>query len=184
MPALFRKWMATIWIATALAGCSTFEYNHDFDPAVDFTKYKTYMWMQVADPAQAHPSGMNELLEKRFAAAIDENLAAKGFTKTETPPADFVVHFVGTTSQKVDFNSYYTGWGYYGWYGGTQVEAVSYTEGTLILDMFDAKTKAMAWHGTVTGVVNPTASPEERNARIQDAVHGLLQRFPPGPPHE
>lgn len=172
----------TLVFAAALAGCSTIEYNQDFDPQIDFSKYKTYMWMQVADPAQQHPTGVNELLEKRFIAAIDENLTAKGCTKTETPPTDFVVNFVATTQNKVDFNTYYTGWGYYGWYGGTQVEAYSYTEGTLIIDIFDAATKAMAWRGTATATINPSASPEQRNVRIQEAVAGIFQKFPPGPP--
>jgi hypothetical protein len=31
-----------------------------------------------------------------------------------------------------------------------------------------------------TGTVDPGASPEQRNARIQEAVGGILQRFPPG----
>jgi len=175
----FRRSVVAVCVAMTLAGCSTFEYNHDFDPAVDFKAYKTYMWMQVAAPEQQHPSGMNELLEKRFIAAIDATLASKGFTKSETAPADFVVHFVGTTAEKVDFTSYYTGWGYYGWYGGTQVVAQPYTEGTLIIDVFDATSKAMAWRGTATGAVDPTISPEERNMRIQDVVAGVLQSFPP-----
>lgn len=175
----FRGSVVAAWAALTLAGCATFDYTHDFDPGVDFKTYKTYMWMQVADPEQQHATGMNELLEKRFVAAIDATLASKGFTKTETPPADFVVHFVGTTAEKVDFTSYYTGWGYYGWYGGTQVVAQPYTEGTLIIDVFDAQTKAMAWRGTATGAVNPAASPEEREARIQDVVAGVLQSFPP-----
>lgn len=178
----FQSLVLPAWVALLVASCSTYDYNHDFDPAVDFSKYKTYMWMQAADPGQPHPTGMNELLEKRFVAAIDANMAAKGYTKTDAAPADFIVHFMGTTAEKVDFTSYYTGWGYYGWYGGTQVEARSYTEGTIIIDVFDAQTKSMAWRGTVTGVLDPSATPEERNMRIEEVVAGVMQRFPPGPP--
>ena len=168
--------------AIAIAGCASFTYNHDFDPAVDFSKYKTYVWIEVADPATPHPRGMNELIEKRIAATIDETLASKGYTKRQEGPADFVVNFIGTTQQKVDFNTYYTGWGYYGWHGGTQVEAYQYTEGTLIIDILDASTKGLSWRGTVSGTLEPTATPEQRNARIATAVAGIFQRFPPGPP--
>ena len=168
----------------AIAGCSSIAYNHDFDPAVDFTKYKTYTWMEVAEPEKQRPRGMSELVEKRIVAAVDENLARKGYTKQATGPTDFVVNFMATTQEKIDFTSYYTGWGYYGWYGGSQVVADQYTEGTLIIDIFDTGTKGLAWRGTGTGTVDPGASAESRNLRIQEAVAGIFQRFPPGPPSQ
>ncbi len=177
-----RSLALVAWIATA--GCSGISYNHDFDPAVDFTKYKTYTWMEVAEPGQQRPRGMSELVEKRIVAAIDENLASKGYTKQATGPTDFVVHFVVTTQEKVDFNTYYSGWGYYGWYGSSQVVADQYTEGTLVIDVFDSGTKGLAWRGTATGTIDPGATAEQRNLRIQDAVAGIFQRFPPGPPSQ
>ena len=167
-----------------ITGCAGISYNHDFDPAVDFTKYKTYSWMEVAEPGSSRPRGMSELVEKRIVAAIDENLASKGYTKQATGPTDFVVHFMGTTQEKVDFNTYYTGWGYYGWYGGSQVVADQYTEGTLVIDVFDSGTKGLAWRGTATGTIDPGATTEQRNVRIQEAVAGIFQRFPPGPPRQ
>ena len=167
---------------SAIAGCSSLSYNQDFDPAVDFSKYKTYTWMEVAEPEKQRPRGMSELVEKRIVAAVDANLAAKGYTKQDAGPTDFVVHFMATTQEKIDFNTYYTGWGYYGWYGGSQVVADQYTEGTLIIDVFDSATKGLAWRGTATGTVDPGASAEQRNLRIQEAVAGIFQRFPPGPP--
>ncbi len=59
------------------------------------------------------------------------------------------------------------------------MQAYQYTEGMLILD---ANTKGLSWRGTVTGTLEPTATPEQRNARIATAVSGAFQRFPPGPP--
>jgi len=166
--------------AVALVGCSGISYNHDFDPAADFSKYKTYAWMEVADPSRAQNRGVSELIEKRIVAAVDENLAARGCSKRTAPPVDFVVNFMLTAQEKIDFNTYYTGWGYYGWYGGTQVEARQYTEGTLIVDVFDAQTKELAWRGMAQGTIDPSLSPEQRSARINQAVSGILNRFPPG----
>jgi hypothetical protein len=162
------------------AGCSGISFNSDFDPSADFSAYKTYAWMEVADPSRSQNRGVSELVEKRIAAAVDENLVAKGYTKRMEPPVDFVVNFMLTTQEKIDFNTYYTGWGYYGWYGGTQVEARQYTEGTLIVDIFDAETKELAWRGMAQGTIDPSLSPEQRTARINQAVGGILQRFPPG----
>ncbi len=176
-------WLLPMTLAlfeVALSGCSSISYNSDFDPQVDFSHYKNYVWMEVAAPAQTRARGVDQLIEKRLIAAIDAALAAKGYTKRDSAPADFVVHFMVTTKDKIDFQTYYTGWGYYGWYGGTQVEAYQYTEGTLVVDLFDTNTKQMAWRGMATGTVDPGASPETRNARISEAVTGILPRVPPG----
>jgi hypothetical protein len=164
----------------AFAGCSGISYNHDFDPSADFAQYETYVWMEVADPSRAQNRGVSELIEKRVVAAVDENLAVQGFRRREEAPADFVVNFMLTTQDKIDFNTYYTGWGYYGWYGGTQVEARQYTEGTLILDVFDARTKELTWRGMAQGTIDPSMSPEQRSARINQVVANILKRFPPG----
>lgn len=175
----FRSFLWMLLFGAAFVGCSGISYNHDFDPAEDFSHYKTYVWMEKADPSRAQDRGVNELIEKRVAAAVDETLESKGFTKREEPPVDFVVNFMFTTQEKIDFNTYYTGWGYYGWYGGTQVEARQYTQGTLIVDVFDAKTKELAWSGMAQGTVDPSYSPEQRNERIRQAVAGILRPFPP-----
>jgi hypothetical protein len=35
------------------------------------------------------------------------------------------------------------------------------------------------WRGTATGIVDPTATPEERQQTIRDAVREVLSEFPP-----
>ena len=173
------SYLSVLLGAAVLVGSSGMSFNHDFDPSTDFTQYNTYVWMEVADPSRTQNRGVSELIEKRITAAVDETLAAQGYAKREEAPVDFVVNFMLTAQERIDFNTYYTGWGYYGWYGGTQVEARQYTEGTLIVDVFDATTKELTWRGMAQGTIDPSLSPEQRNARIHQAVSGILKRFPP-----
>ena len=106
-------------LAIAAAGCSGISYNHDFDPAIDFSGLRTYAWAQAeAGQSTAQLRGLDELSERRVIAAVERELEARGLTKNTSGKPDVVVNFYLTTQDKIDVNTYYTGWGYHGWWGG------------------------------------------------------------------
>ena len=82
--------------ALALAGCETAPViNSDFDPSVNFAKYRTYSWIY-----QAPPEGMNSLVYERIRASIDRSLAARGYTQAN--PGDFAVAFTVGRRDRVE----------------------------------------------------------------------------------
>jgi hypothetical protein len=168
--------------AIAAVGCSGLSYNSDFDPQVDFSGYSTYAWVEDLDADAVESRGVDPLDEKRVIAAVDQQLSARGYRKVTSGTADFAVHFYVTTQEKVDVNSYYTGWGYYGWYGGTQTYVRQWTQGTLVVDVLDINEKDLAWRGWVTGAVDDFArkTPEQKTQDINRLVAGILKGFPPG----
>jgi hypothetical protein len=177
-------------LATALAGCgSGISYNHDMDPAANFTRFATYSWVQPPTSTDANGRGVSPLVDRRVVAAVDAQLAAKGYQLATAGAPDFMVNYVFTTSQQVDYSTYYTGMGYgggwygggYGWGGGmssAHTSAYVTTNGTFIVDVFDGHSKALIWRGTAKGTVDQNAAPEDRQARIQEAVAGTFQSFP------
>jgi hypothetical protein len=54
-----------------------------------------------------------------------------------------------------------------------------YEEGTLILDIVDVKEHQLVWRGTAKAVVDENATPEQRQARIDQAVSMILDKYPP-----
>jgi hypothetical protein len=173
-------------LALALAGCSGVSYNYDFDPGIDFAGYQTYVWVQPSQDLGPNPRGVDQLVERRIMAAVDEQMAAKGYRKIERGQPDFALNFVVTTQQNVNYTTYHTGWGYYGgWYGGgmgmstSHTTANEWTEGTLIVDIFDADERELVWRGTATAEIRENAPPEERNRRINEVVAKMLERYPP-----
>jgi hypothetical protein len=176
---------AALLLGIALTACSGIKYNADYDPAFDFSKFSTYLWADASALGE-NARGVSGIMEARVINAIDNNLAAKGYRKTTSvEDLDFVVNFIATTQEKTDYTTYYSGWGYRGgWYGGTGTSttySTEWTEGTLIVDIFDAASKQLVWRGTAEGTVDPNASPEQREKRIHDAVSKLLERFPARP---
>ena len=54
-----------------------------------------------------------------------------------------------------------------------------YTEGTLILDFIDSKSKSLVWRGVAKGAVDPSLTPEKRTKRINEGAAKLMAQFPP-----
>ena len=169
-------------LALSATACSSVRYNNDFDPAIDFNNLTTYAWLQAEDPSQAN-RGVDELTERRIIAAVDNELAARGFSKATSGQPDMLINFYVMTEDRINVDSYYTGWGYHGWYGGMyggmQTTVRQWTEGTLVIDFIDTAEKDLAWRGWAQGELQRNLSPEERTRRINKVVAGILKQYPP-----
>ena len=88
--------------------------------------------------------------------------------------------------------SYSDGWGWgggWGWrywrYGVAWPMTVShqidtYTDGTVVVHLIDAKTKQVVWQGQVAEGVNlPVANPVRATQQIDSAVEKLFAKYPP-----
>ncbi|MCS6918032.1 MAG: DUF4136 domain-containing protein [Chitinophagales bacterium] len=109
-------------------------------------------------------------------------LESKGLRPSNDP--DLLVDLIVRTKEKQSASATtYDMGGYYGrryWYGGsvrtTQVHVDNYTEGTLIIDLVDARKKELIWEGRGTAEVTSSTVSEER---VTDAVNRILSEFPP-----
>jgi hypothetical protein len=156
-----------------LAACSSVSTNYDYDTSYDFSKLRSYRWADIPSKADANP-----LVVQRVGAAVEAQLKAKGYLPAEGAPDFLVATYVGRQSR-----IQVTDWGYgYGpraaWYGGG-VDVYQYEEGSLIVDIVDARSKRLVWRGTATSIVDPDATPEERTKRINEAVGKMFKDFPP-----
>jgi hypothetical protein len=156
--------------------------SYDYDKSATFTAYKTY----------AHKDGTKvgqQLIDDRIVAAIDEQMALKGFTKSESSPDVFVVYHMAFDKQK-DISTYSSGygggygaygWGWGGgWGGGTTTTQVrDILIGTLVVDIADAKKGQLAWRGMATKEVNVQTKPEKRDKAITEAMKKVFKNYPP-----
>lgn len=171
-----------IWALAVLAlavGCSSVSVKHDYDPGASFAAYKTYSWLPVPTNGASNVKAAlerNTLLDKRIRESVNQQLAAKDYAAEDGNPDFMVVYHVGA-QDRIDVTNW--GYGYRGWYGAGRVDVQQYVEGTLILDVIDAKTKQLVWRGSVTGAVDPDATPEKRAQRMNEAIAKMLADFPP-----
>jgi hypothetical protein len=176
-----RLVLAAVMVA-ALAGCASTPTVHtDFDPAAQFANYRTYAWLKK-------PEGTSPLVQQRAVAAIDAQLASRGWRQVaDGAQADIGLAGHVATQQEQTLDTFYSGpaWGGYGWgrWGGVGMGSATttvrnYQVGTLVLDMFDMKTKQAVWRGTASGTV--PNSPEQVNAKVQAGIDKMFASFPPG----
>ena len=138
-----------IAIAVLLTATLAFaqKVNTDFDHSFDFSSVHTF-FVEFATPWG------NQLQQDRAKRDIVDQLSAKGWTQApDANSADVVVAIHGAVNQQKSLDTFYSGggWGGYGWGGwgpGTATTTVSEVKvGTMVVDVFDAKTKKLVFRG-------------------------------------
>ena len=153
-----------------LTSCNTVRVTYDFDRATDFNTYKTYNFHQKG----IEKLELNDLDKRRILGAIEQQMAAKGFTKSESP--DLYVNVLASSKEKINIDNGYYG-GYWGPYYGGGSRVYQYTSGTIIIDIIDDKRNILAWQGAGSGL---NVSDLDRKAEdIPQAIAEIMAKFPP-----
>jgi len=178
-----KLFFLTIVLITAVS-CSSVKISSDFDKTAGFSSYKTYTFTENALALQ----GINDLNRNRLLSAIETELTGKGFTKSENNPDVLIdIQLKGEQKQTATATSTggYGGYGYgyrYGWGGGfstTTINYDTYVDGTLFIDMIDAKKNQLVWQGRGTKTIEPDASQQKREQNISYAVKQIFMKYPP-----
>lgn len=166
--------LLSLIIIITLSSCSSVMVNADYDKKVSFANYKSYAYLKSGiDKAE-----ISDLDKKRILNAIDEVMPTKGFSKSDTP--DVLICIFTKERERVDVHQNF-GWGWgWGWnpYWGMGFNSVYTTpEGTLFIDIIDAKTKELVWQGEGNGYL--TKNIEKKEARIKEFVSKIFEQYPP-----
>ena len=173
------KLLPVVLVALVLTSCSSVKVAADYDKAVDFNNYKTFAFFKSGiDKAE-----ISDLDKRRILRAIESELLAKGFTKSENP--DVLVSIFTKSNQRVDVynNSWGAGaWGWggprWGWGYNSQPNISTSTQGVLFVDLIDANKKELVWQGQGTGYLSKNV--EKKEERIKEFVAKIMEKYPPG----
>jgi len=171
------KTMVIAGIALAVAcGAWAQDVKVDYDKAANFGAIKTFS-------IKLGTSWGNQIGEKRVMDEFTEALSAKGWKLVpEGGDALVVVHGAGETKRSL--NTFYSGmggYGYRGWGGGMGTATTTeseYTVGTLVVDIFEAKTKSLMWRGAAQDELSD--KPEKNIKKLGKASDKMFKDFPPG----
>lgn len=170
----------------AAAGCAGRQVTTDYSPASRFSEYRTFALVMPPD------TGSQQLLDQRVRNAVQAQLTAKGLTLADRQNADLYVGYGMVDKTHTNIYTYNDGWGWgrgWGWrywrYGvawpmTVQHQIDTYTDGTVVVNLVDAKTKQVVWEGEVADVVNlPVENPVKATQQIDAAVTKLFTKYPP-----
>jgi hypothetical protein len=177
---LFRLLSLLLPALFLFSSCNTVKVATDYDKSVDFSKFKTYSFIKLKVTENVSP-----LNQQRIVNSVKAELKKKGFTETEENP-DLLVNTTAILQDKksVTANTYGYGGYYrpYGWgagYGGgtTTFDVYEYKNGSLIIDIIDAKSNQLIWQGTGNKEIDsPSKYPDQD---IANAVAKIMYGFPP-----
>jgi len=166
--------------ALSLLGAAAFaqDVKTDFDKDADFSALKTFA-------VKIGTSWNNQISEKRVLTEVEEALTEKGWKRNDASP-DAIVLVHGATETKRSLNTFYTGgyggYGYRGWggmgMGSATTTETEYAVATLVVDIFNAKTKALVFRGTAQDEISDKA--EKNVKKLDKATTKMFKDFPPG----
>ena len=160
--------LATLMCAVlALASVKT-DYSH----SADFGQYHTYSWLKV--------EAGNPLWTDRISSSVNSALSAKGWQEVSSG-GDASVSAFGATHTEQTLQTFYDGFGG-GWFwrgmDGLATTTVENTPvGTLVVDIFDTKTKKLIWRGSASDTLS--SKPEKNEDKLDKSVSEMFKHFPP-----
>jgi Domain of unknown function (DUF4136) len=153
------------------------EVKTDYDRGANFAQYKTYSW--------EHVKTKDPLDVDRIKSAVNAVLAARGLTQVDSG-GDVSIIAIEMTQNQQTLNTFYDGfgggWGWRRFGGGGFGEATTTTEtykvGTLVVDLYDAKTKTLIWRGSASDTLSNNSDKNIKN--LDKGVEKMFKKFPPG----
>jgi len=178
---------ASVLLVLILFSCSTVDVYSDYDKNTDFSNFKTYAFYKKGiDKVE-----ISDLDKRRILRAIEHELKAKGMVVSDNP--DVLINIFTKSQEKINvYNNSYHGWypwyygygygygGYYGpGYGFGYMNVSTSTEGTLFIDLIDARKKELAWQGIGTGLLSYEKDINKKEAKINEFVSKIMMAYPP-----
>jgi|SRR5690625_125196 len=172
------KYFLALWVLViGFSSCQSVRVATDYDKEVDFNQYQSFAFFKPGiDKAE-----ISDLDKRRILRAIDAALLEKGMTKSKD--ADLLVSIFTEATEEMTVYPRYYGW-YNPWYSYSPYyysNVSSRTEGTLYIDLIDAKTNTLVWQGVGIGTIEPTSDVDRKTERINKIVKEILDRYPPQP---
>ena len=184
---MFQKFLFLVTVVSFIAlldsAAAAQEVKYDFVAGTDFSKYKTYKWRR-ADKARYPEPASDQILIR----AIDEQLAAKGLTKTERDSADLFVIYQLAVTEDVEWSSFsndiqwQTGANSLpGFRGSTTNSTDLIRKGWLMIDLYDAGQKTLVWQASATKTLGKGTDPKKMERNARKAMGKVFANYPPAP---
>jgi len=182
---MMKNLLLSVLVLFLLSGCSTTKVDIDYDTSYNFEQKMSYTVVY------SNRVGDNTLVNDRIKNAIIQSLNAKNYKDVAKEDAALIFVFHVNVQDKADVRMDYqtVGYGSYGFargfgmgYGAPMVATPTtyrYTQGKLIIDALNPKTKKIVWRGIATDELNTLKTPAEKTAYINKVVATIMAKFPP-----
>ncbi|MEQ1868923.1 MAG: DUF4136 domain-containing protein [Vicinamibacterales bacterium] len=174
---MIRRLAFALLVIVAATGCATMSVSSHMEPNLTTSNYRTFGWAKPdVLPAGDARLEQNAFFKDHIEGAVEKEFGARGLTMSDTP--DLLVHYHAVITPRLDVNRLDRESGYC-YDEDCSARVFEYEQGTLVIDIVDAKTKRVIWRGWSQETVAPLLKNQDRMAKdIDTAVQRMLARFP------
>src|SRR5258706_2494614 len=184
--------LVPIAAVVGLAACaSAVQVRTALSPDASLSGLRTFRVQPTPKPSIASaqstsdPMLVNSISNRALRSDLQQGFEKLGYAINNSTP-DFCVAYYASTNQQLDITTYDYGYSFRPrwWRGwgpryGTMYEPMvtQYTQGTVIVDVFDPKNKELLWRGQGGGAVSDNQNQYVQG--LQAAVAAILAEFSP-----
>jgi len=181
-----KKQLFLLCFLVLINSCSKVQVSQDYDPGFIFGTAISFNWQTESPPTDnSSTKTSNELLDKRFHKAIEDNFLKRGLLLTGSP--DLLISYTYSVVSKLEADPFSPGFGFgygsFGRYGGVGIQTGSnirqYDLGVLVIAIQSGTTNELLWRGIGTRQVFTHSSPETVTKEVIETVEAILKQFPP-----
>ncbi len=193
-----KKYMFAVLVGIlSLSGCASL-VKTEVDNQASFSKYKTFRWLAPDIKVGKNPRYNSDLIDRNIRQAVEQGFAQRGILRDNAEPDLLVQYHTYTERKEQSYSNYnygpyypYMGWGRMGWgrwgwgmpyygsgWGNGDNRSTTITEGTLVLDVVDARTKELIWRGSIQGEVD---NANQLQRRAEKAAEAIMKKYPIAP---
>lgn len=183
-------WLITFCSLLIFAGCTTQPYvETDHQAEYDFSVLKTFA---VAETKQDTKESIliSPFTLSHIHSALEGELSKRYQSVASGAKPDFIVNYHVVVEEKIDPRSYddLYGYGFYGrgyyryphpFFLGPNAGLRVYNQGSLIIDIIDAKTEKPIWRGVSEKRLSRGMAPQQQREVLSRAVTEVMAYFPP-----
>ena len=177
-----KSYLITLVFILMATPCFGQKIYIDYDKDAINNDYKTFKWVISEETSVIDAS---PLMHSRIVNSIEYHLTQGDMVEVRENPDVYVTYH---TDEKEEMQLHTTSFGYgagssmywHRGYGGAMggsstTRAYTYTKGTLIVDIWDAKSEKLVWRGSATATVKE--NPEAAAKQIEKVVNKMVKKW-------
>ena len=147
--------------------------------AMDLSAYDTYAWSTDQEADAGHPLSAGSPLDLRLQEIARDLLAKRGLAPVAGGEPDLQIRCIGISKEMQDIGGVKKDMGAVTWVGDVGAHGVTaYRQGTLILELVDARSEERLWAGWASDALPAVPDPDKVGKKAEKALKKILQRLP------
>jgi hypothetical protein len=162
-----RRLVLVLIFSICVTSCSSVTIDDYFFKTADLTSYKTFDWLSRPHAMLIVKEGRGQT-EKLLKESVNKQLTARGLSQKADSPDLLISYLVGAELTNTDDFSDKVG----------ERTAQQYSEGAILLDFLDGKTRELLWRVAAFGIEDRNPTPERNKEIIEKTVERMFKNFP------